>query len=83
MEKFQKINPFIFHVLQGVDEEIEKGLEGITFNIAGSNHLMPGARVTGKDFYSSSSFLGSSHIKVLWIFSKPLMVFNLHVFTHS
>lgn len=50
MEKFQKINPFIFHVVQGVDEEIEKRSEGITFNIAGSNHLMPVARVTGKDF---------------------------------
>lgn len=46
MEKSQKINPFVLHILQGVDEEIEKGLEGITLNTAGNNHSMPVERVT-------------------------------------
>ncbi|XP_058412368.1 leucine-rich repeat-containing protein 34 isoform X2 [Diceros bicornis minor] len=51
MEKSQKINPFILHVLQEVDEEIKKGLEGITLNIAGNSRLMPVERVTGEDFW--------------------------------
>ncbi|XP_044107692.1 leucine-rich repeat-containing protein 34 isoform X3 [Neovison vison] len=51
MEKSQKINSFILHILQEVDEELEKGSEGITLNIAGNSHLMPEERVTGKDFW--------------------------------
>ncbi|XP_016003610.2 leucine-rich repeat-containing protein 34 isoform X4 [Rousettus aegyptiacus] len=57
MEKSRKINPFILHILQGVDEEIEKGLEGITLNIAGNNHLIPVERVTGEDFWILSKVL--------------------------
>ncbi|XP_054336958.1 leucine-rich repeat-containing protein 34 isoform X3 [Pongo pygmaeus] len=50
MEKSQKINPFILHILQEVDEEIKKGLAaGITLNIAGNNRLVPVERVTGLD----------------------------------
>ncbi|XP_023573621.1 leucine-rich repeat-containing protein 34 isoform X1 [Octodon degus] len=50
-EKFQKVNPFILHILQKVDEEIKKGLkERITVNIAGNNRLIPVQRVTGEDF---------------------------------
>lgn len=41
MEESQKINPFILHRLQAVEEETEKGLGGITLNIAGGNHSMP------------------------------------------
>ncbi|XP_004756593.2 leucine-rich repeat-containing protein 34 isoform X2 [Mustela putorius furo] len=51
MEKSQKINTFILHILQEVDEELEKGSEGITLNIAGNSRLMPEERVTGKDFW--------------------------------
>ncbi|XP_025735049.2 leucine-rich repeat-containing protein 34 isoform X2 [Callorhinus ursinus] len=47
MEKSQKINSFILHILQEVDEEIEKGSEGITLNIAGNSRLMPEEKVTG------------------------------------
>ncbi|KAM6160986.1 leucine-rich repeat-containing protein 34 [Erethizon dorsatum] len=57
-EKSQKINPFILHVLQKVDEEIKKGpKEGITLNIAGNNRLVPVQRVTGEDFYILSKIL--------------------------
>uniref|UniRef100_A0A8C9B099 Leucine rich repeat containing 34 n=1 Tax=Phocoena sinus TaxID=42100 RepID=A0A8C9B099_PHOSS len=51
MEKSQEIKPFILHILQEVDEEIEKGLAGITLNVAGNCHLMPVERVTGEDFW--------------------------------
>ncbi|XP_007197600.1 leucine-rich repeat-containing protein 34 isoform X6 [Balaenoptera acutorostrata] len=51
MEKSQEIKPFILHILQEVDEEIEKGLVGITLNVAGNCHLMPVERVTGEDFW--------------------------------
>ncbi|XP_064441701.1 leucine-rich repeat-containing protein 34 isoform X3 [Mirounga angustirostris] len=51
MEKSQKINSFILHILQELDEEIEKGSEGITLNIAGNSCLMPEERVTGEDFW--------------------------------
>nr|XP_035974228.1 leucine-rich repeat-containing protein 34 isoform X5 [Halichoerus grypus] len=51
MEKSQKINSFILHILQELDEEIEKGSEGITLNIAGNSRLMPEERVTGEDFW--------------------------------
>ncbi|EFB13380.1 hypothetical protein PANDA_005693, partial [Ailuropoda melanoleuca] len=51
MEKSQKINSFILHILQEVDEEIEKGSEGITLNIAGNSCLLPEERVTGEDFW--------------------------------
>ncbi|XP_047586032.1 leucine-rich repeat-containing protein 34 isoform X3 [Lutra lutra] len=51
MEKSQKINSFILHILQEVDEELAKGSEGITLNIAGNSRLMPEERVTGKDFW--------------------------------
>ncbi|XP_061049433.1 leucine-rich repeat-containing protein 34 isoform X4 [Eubalaena glacialis] len=51
MEKSQEIKPFIVHILQEVDEEIEKGLVGITLNVAGNCHLMPVERVTGEDFW--------------------------------
>ncbi|KAM5336068.1 leucine-rich repeat-containing protein 34 isoform 4-T4 [Glossophaga mutica] len=57
MEKFQKINPFLLHALQGVDEEIRKGLKGITLNIAGNNHSMPVERVTGEHFWILSKIL--------------------------
>ncbi|XP_072816764.1 leucine-rich repeat-containing protein 34 isoform X7 [Vicugna pacos] len=51
MEKSQEIKPFILHILQEVDEEIEKGrLEGITLNVAGNSRLMAIERVTGEDF---------------------------------
>ncbi|XP_054432926.1 leucine-rich repeat-containing protein 34 isoform X2 [Pteronotus mesoamericanus] len=51
MEKSQKINPFILHILQGVDKEIERRLEGITLKIAGNNHSVPVERVTSEDFW--------------------------------
>ncbi|XP_070099330.1 leucine-rich repeat-containing protein 34 isoform X5 [Equus caballus] len=51
MEKSQKINPFILHILQEVDEEIKNGLERITLNIAGNSRLTPVERVTGEDFW--------------------------------
>uniref|UniRef100_A0A2I3HM06 Leucine rich repeat containing 34 n=1 Tax=Nomascus leucogenys TaxID=61853 RepID=A0A2I3HM06_NOMLE len=58
MEKSQKINPFILHILQKVDEEIKKGLAaGITLNIAGNNRLVPVERVTGEDFWILSKIL--------------------------
>ncbi|XP_008969163.3 leucine-rich repeat-containing protein 34 isoform X2 [Pan paniscus] len=58
MEKSQKINPFILHILQEVDEEIKKGLAaGITLNIAGNNRLVPVERVTGEDFWILSKIL--------------------------
>ncbi|TEA09913.1 hypothetical protein DBR06_SOUSAS12110025 [Sousa chinensis] len=51
VEKSQEIKPFILHILQKVDEEIEKGLAGITLNVAGNCRLMPVERVTGEDFW--------------------------------
>ncbi|KAM9075136.1 leucine-rich repeat-containing protein 34-like [Megaptera novaeangliae] len=51
MEKSQEIKPFILHILQEVDEEIEKGLVGITLNVSGNCHLMPVERATGEDFW--------------------------------
>ncbi|XP_059867145.1 leucine-rich repeat-containing protein 34 isoform X2 [Delphinus delphis] len=51
VEKSQEIKPFILHILQKVDEEIEKGLVGITLNVAGNCRLMPVERVTGEDFW--------------------------------
>ncbi|KAM5276935.1 leucine-rich repeat-containing protein 34 isoform 4-T4 [Hipposideros larvatus] len=57
MEKSQKINAFILQTLQGVDEEIKNGLEGITLNIAGNNRLIPVERVTGEDFWILSRVL--------------------------
>uniref|UniRef100_A0A8C3WPD6 Leucine rich repeat containing 34 n=1 Tax=Catagonus wagneri TaxID=51154 RepID=A0A8C3WPD6_9CETA len=51
MEKSQEIKPFILHILQEVDEEIGKGLEGITLNIAGNSRLMMVERVTSEDFW--------------------------------
>ncbi|XP_047642119.1 leucine-rich repeat-containing protein 34 isoform X3 [Phacochoerus africanus] len=51
MEKSQEIKPFILHILQEVDEEIGKGLEGITVNIAGNSRLMMVERITGEDFW--------------------------------
>ncbi|XP_053513524.1 leucine-rich repeat-containing protein 34 isoform X2 [Artibeus jamaicensis] len=57
MEKFQKINPFLLHTLQGVDEEIKKGLTGITLNIAGNSHSVPVERVTGEHFWILSKIL--------------------------
>lgn len=56
-EKSKKINPFILHILQEVDEEIEQGLEGITLNVAGNNQLIPVERVTGDDFWILSKVL--------------------------
>uniref|UniRef100_A0A2K6UFM2 Leucine rich repeat containing 34 n=1 Tax=Saimiri boliviensis boliviensis TaxID=39432 RepID=A0A2K6UFM2_SAIBB len=58
MEKSQKINPFILHILQELDEEIKKGLEGgITLNIAGNNRLVSVERVTSEDFWILSRIL--------------------------
>ncbi|XP_077736411.1 leucine-rich repeat-containing protein 34 isoform X1 [Canis aureus] len=57
VEKSQKINYFILHKLQEVDKEIEKGLEGLTLNIAGNSCLMPVERVTGEDFWILSRIL--------------------------
>ncbi|XP_045053729.2 leucine-rich repeat-containing protein 34 isoform X3 [Desmodus rotundus] len=57
MEKSQKTNPFLLHVLQGVDEEIRKGAEGITLNMAGNAHSVPVERVTGEDFWILSKIL--------------------------
>ncbi|XP_029795788.1 leucine-rich repeat-containing protein 34 isoform X4 [Suricata suricatta] len=57
MEKSRKINSFVWHLLQEVDEKIEKGLEGITLNIAGNSHLMPVERMTGEDFWILSRIL--------------------------
>ncbi|XP_074183788.1 leucine-rich repeat-containing protein 34 isoform X4 [Rhinolophus sinicus] len=56
-EKSKKMNPFILHILQEVDEEIEQGLEGITLNVAGNNQLIPMERVTGDDFWILSKVL--------------------------
>ncbi|XP_008585487.1 PREDICTED: leucine-rich repeat-containing protein 34 isoform X2 [Galeopterus variegatus] len=51
MEKSQRINPFILHILQEVDEETKKGLEkGITLTMAGNNRLTLVERITGEDF---------------------------------
>ncbi|XP_006150330.1 leucine-rich repeat-containing protein 34 isoform X2 [Tupaia chinensis] len=64
MEKAQKINPFIVHILQEVDEEIKTGLgEGIILNIAGNNRLIPVERVTGEDFWILSRLL-SHHVYI-------------------
>ncbi|XP_057355867.1 leucine-rich repeat-containing protein 34 isoform X3 [Manis pentadactyla] len=57
MEKSKKINPFILHILQKVDDEIEKRLKGITLNIAGNSRLMPVEKVTGEDFWILSKIL--------------------------
>ncbi|XP_072608354.1 leucine-rich repeat-containing protein 34 isoform X1 [Vulpes vulpes] len=57
VEKSQKINYFILHKLQEVDKEIEKGLEGLTLNIAGNSCLMPVERVTCEDFWILSRIL--------------------------
>ncbi|XP_069329048.1 leucine-rich repeat-containing protein 34 isoform X2 [Eulemur rufifrons] len=58
MEKSQKINPFISHILQEVDEKFKKGLEEeITLTIAGNNRLVPVERVTGEDFWILSRIL--------------------------
>ncbi|XP_040104520.1 leucine-rich repeat-containing protein 34 isoform X2 [Oryx dammah] len=51
MEKSKEIKPFILQILQGVDEEIEKGSVGITLNIAGNSRSLSGERVTGEDFW--------------------------------
>uniref|UniRef100_A0A8D2JJT5 Leucine rich repeat containing 34 n=1 Tax=Sciurus vulgaris TaxID=55149 RepID=A0A8D2JJT5_SCIVU len=58
LEKSQKTNPYILHVLREVDEEIKRGSEkGITLNIAGNNRLIPVERVTGEDFWILSEIL--------------------------
>ncbi|XP_020141838.2 leucine-rich repeat-containing protein 34 isoform X2 [Microcebus murinus] len=58
MEKSQNVNPFILHILQEVDEQVQKGLEeGITLNIGGNNRLVPVERVTGEDFWIVSKIL--------------------------
>ncbi|XP_042811284.1 leucine-rich repeat-containing protein 34 isoform X2 [Panthera leo] len=57
MEKSRKINSFVWHLLQEVDEEIEKGLEGIILNIPGNSRLMPAERITGEDFWILSRIL--------------------------
>ncbi|XP_045395580.1 leucine-rich repeat-containing protein 34 isoform X1 [Lemur catta] len=58
MEKSQKINLFISHILQEVDEKVKKGLEEeITLTIAGNNRLVPVERVTGEDFWILSRIL--------------------------
>nr|XP_013000960.1 leucine-rich repeat-containing protein 34 [Cavia porcellus] len=57
-EKSQEVNSFILHILQKVDEEIQKGAkEGITLNIGGNNRLIPVQRVTGEDFCILSQIL--------------------------
>ncbi|KAG8511484.1 Leucine-rich repeat-containing protein 34, partial [Galemys pyrenaicus] len=60
IELSQNTNPYILRVLQEVDEEIKKGLEGITLNIAGNNRLIPVERVTGEDFWVLSRILKKS-----------------------
>ncbi|XP_037381621.1 leucine-rich repeat-containing protein 34 isoform X2 [Talpa occidentalis] len=62
IELSQKTNPYILRILQEVDEEIEKGLEGITLNIAGNNRLIPVERVTGEDFWVLSRILKNPRI---------------------
>ncbi|KAM9189844.1 leucine-rich repeat-containing protein 34 isoform 3-T3 [Dugong dugon] len=58
MEKSQKINPFLLHILHEVDEESKKGLEkGITLNLSGNNRLIPVERVTSEDFWILSRIL--------------------------
>uniref|UniRef100_G3T5X7 Leucine rich repeat containing 34 n=1 Tax=Loxodonta africana TaxID=9785 RepID=G3T5X7_LOXAF len=58
MEKSQRINPFLLHILQEVDEESKKGLEkGITLNVAGNNRIIPVERVTSEDFWILSGIL--------------------------
>ncbi|XP_045707532.1 leucine-rich repeat-containing protein 34 [Phyllostomus hastatus] len=57
LKKSQKVNPFLLHILQGVDEEIRKGLKEITLNIAGNNHSVPVERVTGEHFWILSKIL--------------------------
>uniref|UniRef100_A0A8B7WBA8 Leucine-rich repeat-containing protein 34 n=2 Tax=Castor canadensis TaxID=51338 RepID=A0A8B7WBA8_CASCN len=58
LEKSQKVNPFILHILQEVDEEIKKGLKkAITLNIAGNNRLIPVERITDEDFCILSKIL--------------------------
>ncbi|XP_035873553.1 leucine-rich repeat-containing protein 34 isoform X6 [Phyllostomus discolor] len=57
LEKSQEVNPFLLHILQGVDEEIRKGLKAITLNIAGNNHSVPVERVTGEHFWILSKLI--------------------------
>ncbi|XP_040126001.1 leucine-rich repeat-containing protein 34 isoform X2 [Ictidomys tridecemlineatus] len=58
LENSKKINPYILHVFQEVDEDIKKGLEKrITLNIAGNNRLIPVERVTDEDFGILSQIL--------------------------
>ncbi|XP_016058498.1 PREDICTED: leucine-rich repeat-containing protein 34 [Miniopterus natalensis] len=57
IQNSQRINSFILHRLQGVDEEIEKGLKGITLNIPGNNCSVPVERVTSEDFWILSKIL--------------------------
>ncbi|XP_053513525.1 leucine-rich repeat-containing protein 34 isoform X3 [Artibeus jamaicensis] len=78
MEKFQKINPFLLHTLQGVDEEIKKGLTGITLNIAGNSHSVPVERVTGLDVrYNLISDVGAYYAARLLQKQHSLIYLNL------
>ncbi|KAM9088118.1 leucine-rich repeat-containing protein 34 isoform 3-T3 [Megaptera novaeangliae] len=78
MEKSQEIKPFILHILQEVDEEIEKGLVGITLNVAGNCHLMPVERVTGLDVrYNLISDVGASYAAKLLQKQHNLIYLNL------
>ncbi|KAM6223900.1 leucine-rich repeat-containing protein 34 [Rhynchocyon petersi] len=57
-EKSQRINPFVLHILQEVDEEYKKGLQkGITLTMAGNNRLIPVERLMGEDFWILSKML--------------------------
>ncbi|XP_036902467.1 leucine-rich repeat-containing protein 34 isoform X2 [Sturnira hondurensis] len=78
MEKSQKINPFLLHILQGVDEEIKRGLTGITLNIAGNNHSVPVERVTGLDVrYNLISDVGAYYAARLLQKQHSLIYLNL------
>ncbi|XP_025735056.2 leucine-rich repeat-containing protein 34 isoform X3 [Callorhinus ursinus] len=78
MEKSQKINSFILHILQEVDEEIEKGSEGITLNIAGNSRLMPEEKVTGLDVrYNFVSDVGAYYAARLLQKQHNLVYLNL------
>nr|XP_025735056.1 leucine-rich repeat-containing protein 34 isoform X3 [Callorhinus ursinus] len=78
MEKSQKINSFILHILQEVDEEIEKGSEGITLNIAGNSCLMPEEKVTGLDVrYNFVSDVGAYYAARLLQKQHNLVYLNL------
>uniref|UniRef100_A0A2K6EXL4 Leucine rich repeat containing 34 n=1 Tax=Propithecus coquereli TaxID=379532 RepID=A0A2K6EXL4_PROCO len=62
MEKSQKINPFISHILQEVDEEVKKGLEeGITLN---KNTTLKYLRMTGNKIENKGGMFFAAMLQI-------------------